>query len=592
MTIGAVVLALGSAALGFVYAPVLGGAPGYRQGTIYLASAGSSNPSHRLRWPARRGQLAGIETLGAGESWLPARLLTRRVTAMNETHEKVFAVRGRDTVQLTFGLSDDFRPEWAPEGQRMLMVRGWKASETQYRQNVFLLDSAGRIVRQLTNSAWQDSHATWAPSGTRIVFDRDSAGASSVWIADADGTNPWNVSERFGLPHVLGYPAFASDERGLAIVYADTGSQSGAAYVVDLVEQAVRPLSGVPPGMLLARPLWSPDGRWLTYVTRRGDRHALWATSVDGTSGPVLLAEVAASMYPHAWMSGSRRWAASVSLQPEVVALVTGGGMRASARVLGPDGEPLSSVLRWQAVDTAVAQVDDLGFVRGRSQGTTLIVARAGGTVADTSIVTVTTAPLDTLFDEDWALGLDTARWVPFGHPRPAVVHGVSPDGRSAFFNNGDYNHGSGAVSSQTFVVGDEGLTVETEAWLPFTGQHWQNWQIALADDPFGDGPEVSGGPLSLAVGGPEPTVASQRWACAESRMPTAPPIRVDHWWHIALVVRPDGRIECWVDGRRLATTQLPAGLADRPLAIVLRGHSVGARIYHGRVMVTRGLRY
>jgi hypothetical protein len=203
----------------------------------------------------------------------------------------------------------------------------------------------------------------------------------------------------------------------------------------------------------------------------------------------------------------------------------------------------------------------------------------------------VSAATVDTLFDEDWSGGLDTTRWIPFGFPRSIVVHGAEPDDRSVFLNNGDYNHGSGAVSVQTFEVGDAGLTLEAEAWLPFTGQHWQIWQIGLSAGPF-VGPEVYAGPPSISSNGPEPTWRNSRWMCADGRPSEEVPIRVVHWRRVAVVVRPDAVVECWVDGRMLGAASVPDTLVTQPLAIVLRGHSVGTRLYHGRVVVTRGMRY
>jgi len=315
--------------------------------------------------------------------------------------------------------------------------------------------------------------------------------------------------------------------------------------------------------------------------------------SLEEASRPVLVAEFTNSLYPHDWSHGSRSWAARVVLEPEVVAVGTGRGIRVAAMVLGPEGEAVRSILRWSVGDTAVARVDDLGFVRGRSPGTTLLVASAGGFRAETVQVKVAFAPVDTLFDEGWRGRFDTTRWTPFGYPHPFVVHGVPPDGRSAFLNNGDYNHGSGAVSVQTFEEGEAGLTLETEAWLPFTGQHWQHWQMALANEPLASGgPELSGGPVGISFSGPEPTIPSPRRSCSDGRIHEDPQNRIARWRRVALVVRPDGWSECWVDGRMIGASPMPDGLAGRPLAIVLRGHSVGTRIYHGRVVVTRGLRY
>lgn len=590
VALGAAVLALGSAAVGLLYGPLLSGGPGYRQATIYLRSGNTSNPTHRVRWPVRRGQLGKVEPVRAVPGAPPA-LVTRPVTASNETHNKVFAIRGRDTVQITFGLSDDAGPEWAPDGSRFLFVRGWKASETRYQQNIFLADSTGTVARSLTDSHWQDQYAVWSPSGSQFAFARDSATVWSVWVADGDGTHSRNITAELGLPTVEGLPSFAPDERRLAVVYPNVGSGLGAIYVVDLVVATATPLRGILTE-LDSRALWSPDGEWLMCVTQRGSEQRLWVVSTGEPTSPVLVAESSVEIAPHDWSFGRRRSVESVGIESTEVRLRAGQGLRVTATVLGPDAEPMPSIVRWSVADTSVARVDDLGFVRGRGAGTTQLVASAGGIRADTATVTVSAAAADTLFDEDWTSGLDTTRWIPFGFPRPVVAHGLPPDGRSAFFNNGDYNHGSGAVSVQTFEVGDAGLTLETEAWLPFTGQHWQNWSVGLASDPLAGGPtEVVTG-SGAAVHGPEPTLPGPRWVCHGGQWSDQVPNRRGYWRRIAIVVRPDAQIECWVDGRLLDSRSWPGGEAARPLAMVLRGMSVGTRLYHGRVVVTRGLRY
>jgi hypothetical protein len=389
----------------------------------------------------------------------------------------------------------------------------------------------------------------------------------------------------------LGLPSFGPDDRRLAVVYPDVGSGRSAMYVVDLVVGSASPVGGALTELDGRRALWSPDAAWLAYFTRRGGRLRLWVVSTDEPTPPVLLAESLLEVQPHEWGSGRRRYVESVRIASAEVRLRAGQGLRVATGVLGPDGEPVPSIVRWSVADTSIARVDDLGFVRGRVAGTTQLIASAGGIRADTVTVTVSAAAVDTLFDEDWSGGLDTTRWIPWGFPRPVVDHGVAPDGRSAFLNNGDYNHGSGAVSVQRFDVDGDGLTLETEAWLPFTVQHWQNWQVALYDDPFA-GPELNTGPIHAGIEGPEPTADWRGWTCGSDRKSDEVPTRGAHWWRVAVVVRPDARVECWVDGRMVATDSVADALVNRPLAIVLRGMSVGTRLYHGRVVLTRGLRY
>src|SRR5206468_5081604 len=125
-----------------------------------------------------------------------------------------------------------------------------------------------------------------------------------------------------------------------------------------------------------------------------------------------LIAEFAPGMTPREWVGGPRRWAEGVVIEPKTIELRTGRGIRARATVLAPDRQPVNTLLRWSSTDSSVAAIDELGFVRGRRAGTTLLIASAGAFRADTSIVTVSYMPAETLFVEDWSHGLDTNRGI------------------------------------------------------------------------------------------------------------------------------------------------------------------------------------
>jgi hypothetical protein len=179
------------------------------------------------------------------------------------------------------------------------------------------------------------------------------------------------------------------------------------------------------------------------------------------------------------------------------------------------------------------------------------------------------------------------------GTPRSVVVAWAGPDGRNAFLNNGDYNHGSGVLSRARFEVGTEGLTLEAEGLLAFTGGHWQIWQAGLEDPP----PEVemqeyAPRNVRLNFTGASPTERNHGWTCGRGRAEWMPEGKTPPWHRFTIQVRPDGIAECYVDGRVLFQDTIPVVGRQGPLVIMLRGHSVNAKIYHGRLVLTRGLRY
>jgi hypothetical protein len=267
-----------------------------------------------------------------------------------------------------------------------------------------------------------------------------------------------------------------------------------------------------------------------------------------------------------------------------------GQGVRLAATAIGASGHALSFSLRWSAVDSSVAWVDSLGFVRGRRQGITAIVASAGGFRADTVSVSVTPSAPDTLFSEDWTDGLDTSRWRRFGDPLPMVIRDGPAGGRPAFFSNGDFNNASGAATRATFLVDASGLTLLARAWLSFTGDYYQHWQFGAWPDSVILTDHVAPQP-AIGIEGPRPAAGLRVQCWSGLPLPGVAGLRLG-WHEIAIEIRPDGLFECWVDGRLVEAGNVPAFARNTPLAVLLQGRSVGTHLLHGRVVVTRGLKY
>src|SRR5207247_5771589 len=119
---------------------------------------------------------ATVEALPKRELAATTRIVVVQVTADGETHNKLFAVRGRDTTQLTFGRTDDGAAAWAPDGSRILVERGSRVSAGSYQMNLYLLDTLGRVVRTVTSGPDQDQASAWSPTGARLAFMRNAEG--------------------------------------------------------------------------------------------------------------------------------------------------------------------------------------------------------------------------------------------------------------------------------------------------------------------------------------------------------------------------------------------------------------------------------
>lgn len=88
------------------------------------------------------------------------------------------------------GISYD--PSWSPDGNRIAFV-----SQAPGNDEIFTISTGGSDLQRLTSNTWEwDKHPSWSPDGTRIVFmsNRGEAGRRQIWIMNADGSAPRNVS--------------------------------------------------------------------------------------------------------------------------------------------------------------------------------------------------------------------------------------------------------------------------------------------------------------------------------------------------------------------------------------------------------------
>jgi TolB protein len=71
-------------------------------------------------------------------------------------------------------------PEWSPDGANVVFHR-----EVSNSPQLFLVDVAGRRVRQLTSSG-RNEDPSWAPDGRHITFVSDRSGARQLWVIDVE----------------------------------------------------------------------------------------------------------------------------------------------------------------------------------------------------------------------------------------------------------------------------------------------------------------------------------------------------------------------------------------------------------------------
>lgn len=150
-------------------------------------------------------------------------------------------------------------PTWAP-GRRVLYYTSYKLSNPDiYFQT--LASGERHIVARYSGV---NTSAAVSPDGRHVAMILSRSGSPNVWVADADGSNPRQVTK---IPEGASSPCWSPD--GKTICFSSSSSGRSALYAVSAAGGAVKKL--VTTGILNGtEPDWSPDGRTMVFTRQLG----------------------------------------------------------------------------------------------------------------------------------------------------------------------------------------------------------------------------------------------------------------------------------------------------------------------------------
>jgi Tol biopolymer transport system component len=152
----------------------------------YLTPYDRPSGQQNLRWVLVRGNQAILYNVaGSIEGPTP---LPRDVNPAVQS-----ALAGRDQNDITSGVI-------SPDGTKMVF-RTRAGSSPNYTYGLYALDlatNAGSFVQLVNNASFRVQFA-FSPNGSELVYESNADGRS-VWIANADGTNPRKLSDSASLP--------------------------------------------------------------------------------------------------------------------------------------------------------------------------------------------------------------------------------------------------------------------------------------------------------------------------------------------------------------------------------------------------------
>jgi len=273
--------------------------------------------------------------------------------------ELVPATGGEPRLLTTLGWSRPHGAGFSPDGRYIAFDFVADAEDGARHVHVISIDGTGGGPVSVHPS--DDSFLGWAPDG-HILFHSDRSGTPGVWrVAMQDGRatgRPELVK-----PDVFGISAIGFDREGRFYHRLSTATRHVHVLALDAegTRIAAPPSIATSPGIASREPAWSPDGRYLAYVTGTNygmdsDGHIVIRSLETGELRRVSLAP---RVYGLRWLN----WA------PDGRSLLVRAGV--------DRGQPSLLRIDVQTGEMERTRIDGLGLFRVLPDGRSVVITRA-----------------------------------------------------------------------------------------------------------------------------------------------------------------------------------------------------------------------
>ena len=171
-------------------------------------------------------------------------------------------------------------PRLSPDGTRLALSIGGGAGS-----DVWVYEFRSATLGRLTNSATANDRPEWTPDGTRVMFRTNLGKRSGIWWQPADlseQATPLLASDAHDY-----YEGVVSPDGRMLAYQQDDGGAAQADVLVRAVtgDTASRPVAASE--FVEAQPRFSPDGKWIAYVTDASGRSEVEVRPFPGPGGRV-----------------------------------------------------------------------------------------------------------------------------------------------------------------------------------------------------------------------------------------------------------------------------------------------------------------
>lgn len=132
------------------------------------------------------------------------------------------------------------------------------------------------LVR-LTDDPGTDVSGVWSPDGSRIAWESDRTGNFQIWMMNADGGSKQQVTQG---PSVHGWAQWHPD--GTRLLYWGYNPETGMHAISTADPDGGNVAVIVESGETLDRPVWSPQGDYISWGAQTDGNWDIWVATADG----------------------------------------------------------------------------------------------------------------------------------------------------------------------------------------------------------------------------------------------------------------------------------------------------------------------
>lgn len=165
--------------------------------------------------------------------------------------------------------------------------------------DIFSVCPDGSRLEQLTDDPALDGHPAWSPDGTKIAFASERSGKNQIFLMNADGSDPVQLTEAYSNSWPIWLP------NGKEIAFQTTDGQGLWWWrVLDLESHQTRQLTEPSYDHFFQRMAWSPDGEKIAYMSlkeqqeRNDNSSQIHVRGVDGSGDVALTHDIWANIHP------------------------------------------------------------------------------------------------------------------------------------------------------------------------------------------------------------------------------------------------------------------------------------------------------